>query len=276
MKFKHIMTFDIEEWYCASLIRDQIHGCKEAVSTVEENTLEILRLLHKHNSFATFFVLGSVARKCPSLVEEIERNGHEIGLHSNSHNLIYNMSQDEFIRDLEEGLNSLNRLVKRGINGYRAPSWSVSKSKTEWFWDILYKYGFKYSSSVFPFGTFLYGNSKASIKKNRIYCGNGYIWEIPPSVIEIMKIRAPFSGGFYFRFLPAILIDYGIKLYHQITREPAVLYLHPYEIDSSTPRVKLSPKDYFIQYYNLNKTKKKLDAILNKYDFVSINQFYDF
>lgn len=276
MKFKIIMTVDVEEWFSANLIQSQLQKSQVLESTVVKNTFSTLELFKKHHILATFFVLGSVAEKYPDMVKEIELQGHEIGLHSYSHDLIFNMTCDVFVKNIEKGLNCLKKVVKQDIKGFRAPSWSVSEHKTPWFWDTLKANGFMYSSSVFPFHTFLYGNSKAPVAKYRVLCKTGYLWEIPPAVINIMNIRIPFSGGFYLRLLPVPILTLCIDRYFRKTGDPAVLYVHPYEIDGAFPRVPLSSASRFIQYYNLDKGGAKLEKILSRYAAVSVSQYYRF
>lgn len=48
-------------------------------------TNEILQTLEKYNSKATFFILGSHAKKHPNIVKDIAKKGHEIGNHTWSH-----------------------------------------------------------------------------------------------------------------------------------------------------------------------------------------------
>ncbi|SHG47393.1 Peptidoglycan/xylan/chitin deacetylase, PgdA/CDA1 family [Thermosyntropha lipolytica DSM 11003] len=49
------------------------------------NTPLVLDLLQKHQSQATFFVLGQYAEKYPEIIKRMAKEGHEIGNHSFSH-----------------------------------------------------------------------------------------------------------------------------------------------------------------------------------------------
>lgn len=51
----------------------------------EEDTPRILDLLDRHRARATFFVVGERVARCPQLVTEIRRRGHEIGHHTHTH-----------------------------------------------------------------------------------------------------------------------------------------------------------------------------------------------
>lgn len=48
-------------------------------------TPEILDILKEHNSFATFFVLGTEAEQHPEILKQMINEGNEIGNHSYSH-----------------------------------------------------------------------------------------------------------------------------------------------------------------------------------------------
>src|SRR5262245_30719834 len=48
-------------------------------------TSELLSILREKNIKATFFVIGQNIEKSPSLAEQIEKEGHELGNHTYSH-----------------------------------------------------------------------------------------------------------------------------------------------------------------------------------------------
>ncbi len=48
-------------------------------------TPKVLDILKRHGAHATFFVLGSNARRCSSIVQRAAAEGHEIGVHTWSH-----------------------------------------------------------------------------------------------------------------------------------------------------------------------------------------------
>jgi peptidoglycan/xylan/chitin deacetylase (PgdA/CDA1 family) len=51
----------------------------------DPHTLGLLEVLSKHNVRATFFLIGSYARRRPDIVQEICRAGHAIGNHTYTH-----------------------------------------------------------------------------------------------------------------------------------------------------------------------------------------------
>ena len=272
---KNILTFDIEDWYHPNLTEKTLLSKMEIEDRVVEPTLRIIKMLDDTENSATFFVLGDVAEKFPELIQKIESQGHELGSHGYKHNLVYNYTEHQFETDIRKSLEILGETASQKILGYRAPSWSLS-DKTPWAWEVLYSLGFTYDSSVYPFKTFLYGDSSAQRFAYDINLQNGVKFtEIPPSVAEVFSKRFPFSGGFFFRIAPFWYIKRCIRQYNKLGK-PAVIYLHPWEIDVDQPRLPVDAKKRFILYANLKKTEEKLFRMLEEFKFQSIRDHFGF
>jgi polysaccharide deacetylase family protein (PEP-CTERM system associated) len=269
------LTIDLEEWYHANILNG-ISFKKR--STISESTEIILNILNQHRTKATFFVLGEVAEKNPSLIEEIYKQGHEIGCHGYSHKMLTEMSREEFKRELKKATGLIKSITGEQPIGFRAPSFSIN-NKTSWTFDVLKEIGYKYDSSIFPIKTPLYGvpdapldpyyPSKHSVEKAS---KSGKIKEFPPSVIKILGKSIPIAGGFYFRAFPLRFIQFAIKRINKKGRF-AVMYFHPWEFYEKVPRIKLSWKSYFVQYYGINKTKKKFEHLLKNFKFQPLREF---
>jgi peptidoglycan/xylan/chitin deacetylase (PgdA/CDA1 family) len=50
---------------------------------------KILAILDRHEVKATFFFLGWLADRYPDMVAEVAARGHEVGIHSYAHRLVY-------------------------------------------------------------------------------------------------------------------------------------------------------------------------------------------
>ncbi len=264
---KNILTFDIEDWQHANYPDMKIpESTKE--HSLENNVFTILDLCKKYNARGTFFILTSEAEKNPGIAEKILKGGHEIGSHGYSHELVYKMDKESFKEDLRKSIEILKNLTGLKPISYRAPSWSV-RTDMFWFFRCLKGEGIRFDSSVFPLKTFLFGDPSSPIRPYEI---EGII-EIPASAINFSKIRVPFGGGFSFRLFPLLLTEYFIK---NLNRKgiPAVVYLHPREIDPEHPRLSLPLKERFIHYYNIKNTLKKIEKLLKKFEFVSIGEFF--
>jgi polysaccharide deacetylase family protein (PEP-CTERM system associated) len=270
---KHILTIDVEEWYHGnynSLDSNRL----QKVSRVESNTEEILEILENIGARGTFFILGEVAEKKPSLVKKISQHGHEIASHGYHHNLVYKYTQSEFKEDVMKSKSILEDCIGRQILGYRSPSWSVKKDTT-WFYDTLESLGFRYSSSVFPISNYLYGIKDAPrfFYKPKEQCS---IYEVPCSTSLFLNKRIPFSGGFYFRLLPFFFINYFTNQVF-LENNPVLFYLHPREIDPFQPRLSLTSSfESFVHHYGITNCRNKFFKLLNQYKLTSIQDFYSF
>jgi polysaccharide deacetylase family protein (PEP-CTERM system associated) len=105
---------------------------------------------------ATFFVLGWIAERYPSLIRRIQNQGHEIASHGYAHQLIYNQTIVEFREDIRKAKAILEDITGSEVIGYRAPSYSIT-NKSQWAFKVLMEEGFKYDSSLFPIHHDFYG-----------------------------------------------------------------------------------------------------------------------
>lgn len=273
---KNILTFDIEDWYHPNLANKEALAKLPAQDRVVEPTLHILNMLEETENKATFFVVGDVARKFPELLQEMLVRGHEVASHGFEHNLVYNYTKIQFETDIAQSLEAIEKAVGTAVLGYRAPSWSLNQA-TPWAWEVLAAHGFRYDSSMYPFKTFLYGSNESPMFDYEIEIQNGKtVREIPPSVVEMFGKRIPFSGGFFFRVLPVWFVDRCIARINKRYGKPAVIYLHPWEIDVDQPRLDVSAKERFILYANIAKTENKLRKLLKKRSFTSMKDYYSF
>lgn len=263
------ISVDVEDWFCVYNFESVIS--KEKWNNLEyradKNTLKILDIFDLNDTKGTFFILGWIAEKSPDLILEIERRGHEVGLHTYSHTLITRLSKSLFEKEIEKGLNAIYKSgIKQQIIGFRAPSFSITK-RTLWALDILNKYNFKYDSSVFPVGFHPdYGISDAPLTTYKI---KENMYEVPLTVVKKFGKQIPCSGGGYFRLYPYSITKYLLKSVIKENR-PIVFYIHPWEIDIGQPRVKLPLLKKFRHYNNIDKTEKRLKKLLTDFKFTTI------
>ena len=83
----NILGIDFEDWYHPELIKKNIKNEKHN-PTVINGIDKILDLLRKHETFATFFVVGELLEFKPELLDTILENGHEIAFHTMKHTRI--------------------------------------------------------------------------------------------------------------------------------------------------------------------------------------------
>jgi polysaccharide deacetylase family protein (PEP-CTERM system associated) len=242
---------------------------------VGDNTRRILDMLDEFGITATFFVLGWVAERLPALVKEIHARGHEIACHGYRHELIYNIGPDAFRTDVHRAKQLLEDQIGTRVQGYRAPSYSIT-GKSMWALDILIDEGFSYDSSIFPVYHDTYGVPDAPRFPYRISRPSGSITEFPLTTFPLRlggkEYRLPIAGGGYLRLLPCGLIRRAIAGINAREHQPAVLYFHPWEIDPGQPRIKASLKSRFRHYLNLEKTESKLRHLMQGLPFGTMAQ----
>ncbi|EHQ91985.1 XrtA system polysaccharide deacetylase [Desulfosporosinus youngiae] len=271
---KNILTIDLEEWFHANYHDDVFDNQKTYEVRILQNTERLLTLFNEHKAKATFFVLGYVAEKHPRLIRDILAAGHEIASHGYAHQLLYQQTPEEFKEDVRQAKKRVEDIVGTSVKGYRAPSWSITP-RSLWAWEILQELGFKYDASVFPIETFLYGLPTAPrFSFHPEYNGKILdLLEVPSSTVRFLTKNIPFAGGFYFRALPYPVIAQCIKAVNK-EGHPAIVYLHPREIDPEQPRLALSKKESFIHYYGVSRCEQKLIRVLKRFEFTSIEEYF--
>src|SRR2546422_8297517 len=85
--FSHVMSVDVEDYFQVEAFAGSISRSdwERFPTRVEANTHLILDLFDEHGARGTFFLVGWVAERFPSLVREIVARGHEPACHSYWH-----------------------------------------------------------------------------------------------------------------------------------------------------------------------------------------------
>jgi len=228
---------------------------------VEANTNLLLEMFAGAKTRATFFFLGWVAERYPGLVQQTLKLGHEIGCHSYWHHPVFRLSERQFFQDTYRAKSVIEDAAGVPVRGYRAPNFSINSS-VPWAYPVLEQLGFHYDSSVYPVRHELYGNHNAPRHPYRV---GAQLMELPLATWSIAKQNLPVAGGAYLRILPYALMKNGIRSINNNENAPAVLYLHPWEIDDSQPRLKTSWKSRRRQYTGLAGMKFRLERLLKQF-----------
>jgi len=267
---KTLLSVDVEDWFQVdnlkqAITRDSWDG---NISRVERNVEVILESLDKYNSTATFFILGWIAERFPQIVKKIHQQSHEVACHGYNHELVYSLSPENFRQDVIRTKTLLENIIGEEIIGYRAPNFSI----TDWAIDVLISLGFKYDSSLFlTVAHNRYGKLKDyKISSNSVFELKNDFYQVMLSNNEYAGVKLPWSGGFYFRFIPYSIFKRGID---KILKKKGIyiFYIHPWEFDPKQPRVKNINLQYkFRHYTNLKNTESKFIRLLNDYKFLPI------
>lgn len=274
---KSIFTVDVEDGVSIAM-RDAFSVQSEQTKRVIELTKKILDLLDKHEVTGTFFILGQVAEKFPGLVKQISEGGHELGVHGYDHLQFFRMTRDEAFEEISRAKKLIEDLSGKEVFGHRAPAFSITP-ETQWGLDVIAQAGFTYDSSIMPINGIRYGWPDFSREIIKIKTTLGFeITEVPMSTYKILGWQLPVCGGGYLRLFPAWFTK---KIFERIAKNrPAIIYLHPYELDTER-----YPDYYFNElentnFLNRNKMKSmwinrktvypKIDSLLENYTFDSM------
>jgi polysaccharide deacetylase family protein (PEP-CTERM system associated) len=267
---KAVMSVDVEEWFHIPAGLDNIlpfGQWDQAVKRVQDVLPKMWDIFEKNNVTATFFFLGWVAEKHPSLVKETFRRGHEVATHGYAHKLIYNQTPDEFNNDILKAKSVLENLTGQQVIGYRAPGFSITPA-TEWAFDILAEQGIKYDSSIFPGKRLLGHHDKFNKEPIIVHTSNKEIIEFPQTVVDFGIIRLSCFGGGYFRLFPESVILNMARIIKKSDR-PLILYIHPRDIDIHQPKIRFPFLKKIRHYINISKTEQKLARIAGCFNFQS-------
>ena len=88
------------------------------------------------SKYITYFITGQVAKDYPDIVRSLSKSGNEIACHGNYHDMIYNMSRNEFSNSLDTSISYLKDASEQDIKGFRAPSFSIN-NKCKWAYDEI-------------------------------------------------------------------------------------------------------------------------------------------
>lgn len=273
-----LITIDVEDWFQVENFKSKVpfQSWHSRQLRVEKNVHRLLDLLDTANGQrptdngrqrklqATFFVLGWIADRLPSLVREINARGHEVASHGYNHELCTTPSRDDLRHDLIRSKKLLEDILDASVTGYRAPSFSVTDDILKLIKDCGYRYDSSYNS--FRLNS-RYGkiSLNGSGRKEIVHQITDNFYELPVSNLKLPHIELPLGGGGYFRLIPFPAFKMGVNTI--LKRDHAYLfYLHPWELDPHQPRVDNVPSQYkFRHYTNLNRTAPRLLRLIEAF-----------
>jgi len=262
------MTVDVEDHFQVSVFDGIVprRQWAEMESRVAANTERLLEMFQDAGVRATFFVLGWVGERIPSLVQRIAAAGHEVASHGYAHRLVYDQLPADFREDVRRAKQVLEDACGQPVTGYRAPSYSITP-RSLWALDILIEEGYDYDTSIFPIHHDRYG---IPLSPRHAWCVRrpaGTLIEVPASTLALGHVNLPIGGGGYFRILPYGWTRFGIAHVNAVEQRPVVFYIHPWEIDPGQPPMAVGWLGRFRHYRNLDKTETRLARLLRDFSF---------
>ena len=269
------LTVDVEDYFHPNAMDGVVAPADwDALpSRVEANTRRMLDLLAAYDVRATFFVLGWVAQRWPDLVRAIAASGHELACHGFDHRLVYRLGPARFRDDVTRARAVLEDAARQPVQGFRAASYSIV-GDTLWALDVLIELGFAWDSSIFPIRHDLYGIPSFSRRPIRVRRAAGEIVEIPASTVRLLGRNWPVAGGGWLRALPFGVTRWALRRLNDVERVPAMVYVHPWELDVDQPRLAAGVVARTRQTFNLRRTEPRLRRLLREFRFAPIREAF--
>lgn len=267
------MTIDVEDYFQVSALAPYVPRSEwDALPCrVERNVDLILGLCDDADCVATFFILGWIAERFPSLIRRIAEAGHEIASHGYGHERANELTPGTFGADVSRAKCILEDLTGQSVLGYRAPSFSID-GRNPWALDGLLEAGYVYSSSIYPVAHDHYGMPGAP---RFAYAVRADLLEVPPATVRIAGRNLPAGGGGWFRLLPYVVSRALIRRINRIDGQPAIFYLHPWELDPGQPRIAgIDLKTRFRHYVNIERTEGRLRRLLREFEWGRVDRLF--
>jgi polysaccharide deacetylase family protein (PEP-CTERM system associated) len=269
----HALTIDVEDWFHDDWRPNRGVDWNSLPSTVEADVDTLLQLLAEARAYATFFVLGDVARRHPALVRRIAAAGHEIASHGYAHRPVSTQRRQEFSSDVERSLRELTECVGSSIRGYRAP-YFLRAPRELWAIDVLGELGVRYDASYLPIRWLPYLGRNIPRAPYRHPCG---VWEFPLPFAEAFGgWTLPYAGGgLMLRIAPYRIIAKFLRA-HEASVGPAVVYTHSWELDPVSRSLPGTPVHVrWWKGFGRARTRESVRRLLGEFRFAPIREVYN-
>lgn len=274
---RNAFSVDVEEYFQVSAFEGTIARAEWTrwPSRLEYGLEQILTLLEAAEVKATFFTLGWIAERFPALVRRLVAAGHELASHGYEHRRVTQQSRAEFAQDIRRTKALLEDVGGVAVRGYRAASYSLSRTNCRWAHEELRAAGYSYSSSVYPVHHDLYGIPEAPRFYYRPLPADPGFIEIPIATLNLLGRRWPIGGGGFFRLYPYPLSRWAIRRVNRREQQPVIFYCHPWELDPAQPRpAGLSRKTRWRHYLNLKHNAARLRRLLADFSWDRVDRVF--
>jgi polysaccharide deacetylase family protein (PEP-CTERM system associated) len=269
----NLFTVDVEDWFhvCGAgseLDRDRWDRLPSRVVSTTRRLLDLLDTFHVR---AVFFAVGWIADRQPALIQEIIAAGHEVASHSHLHRRVYELSPAEFVEDVDAASRALVAAGAPRPRAFRAPDWSIN-DRAPWALDALAGRGFAIDASMAPLR--LVGRVDYPRVPHLRQTAGGPIVEVPPFVADRYGQVMPLGWGWGLRMSSPKRVLSTIAAANA-AGVPAVLTVHPWEVDPDPPHVALPPRQRFAHYFRLAGFERRLKEIVQNTPFATLNAMVD-
>lgn len=253
-------TVDVEDWFHICGVDDRLppSGWARLESRVLPTTRALLEDLAHAGHRGTFLIVGWVAEHFPGLVREIRDGGHEIGLHGHWHRRVFELTPEGFRQDLRDNLAALRAAGAGDVVSFRAPEWSLNQ-RAPWAPAILAEEGLRLDASRAPVARV--GSPSYPRRPYPLATPAGALLELPPLVGQLAGQAVPLGWGWGLRKAAPADVVAAIAANNR-QGDPAVLTVHPWEIDPDPPHVRLPAPLAFAHYFRLSGFRMRLREVL--------------
>ncbi len=268
----HHFSIDVEEYFQVSAFEPHVARTDwgRFESRVAGEVGRLLELLDCYDARATFFVVGWVAQRHPTLIRTIAQAGHEIASHGWDHARVTDQTPRQFRESIRRTKGVLEDQAGAAVLGFRAPSFSIVPGR-EWALDILIEEGYTYDSSLFPVRRPGYGYPDGQPDPHWLERPGGRLAEVPPATLRWCGMRLPAAGGAYFRVLPYGLVRAALRQCERRGR-PGTFYIHSWELDATQPRLDVPWVTRLRHYSGLGGTAERLKRLLAEFRFTTLQR----
>ena len=265
------LSVDVEDWFQVGAFESVLSkdDWLRLEPRVERNTDAVLALFDQGGVKGSFYTLGWVAERFPSLIRRIVDQGHEIASHGYDHKRVFRMTAEEFAADLLRSRKLLEDAAGEAVTGYRAPNFSID-TRTPWAHRVLAEAGYRYSSSVAPVRHDHYGWPESPRFAWKPLPDSDLV-ELPVTTARLGNRVVAAGGGGFFRLLPYRFSHWAITQVNGDGR-PAIIYFHPWEIDPDQPRVADAPLKSKLRHYSkLSAMAGKLERLMGDFRWTRVD-----
>ena len=269
-----VFTMDVEAFSDTECIRRKgIRVDDDCIDGFDE----FIRIMDQYGIRTTLFTLGSIAPKIADRLKACIANGHSLALHGSIHVPPMTITPEQFREDVLLAKKQMQEIFNIDVTGYRAPSFSIDRTRL----DILRDIGFRYDSSYLNFSpadhTVRLDLSDYRKLRKEIFRRDDF-YEFGLSKGRILGIPLPISGGGYFRLSPWWFVKILLRRFIRKS-DYYVFYLHPFELTGKKiPRIKgLNLCQKFYIRYGIRSCRKRIEFIIDLlsrqgYEFVTFEQ----
>jgi polysaccharide deacetylase family protein (PEP-CTERM system associated) len=257
-------TVDTEEWFHICGVPKLSPAVWPTLrSRVELTTKRLLDDMDACNVRGTFLVVGWVAERYPRLVQEMLAAGHEVGSHGHMHCRVYELTPEAFRDDLQRSLRALQDAGAPPIRCFRAPEWSINRLER------LAQSGIELDASMAPVE--MVGDPAFPRTPHVRTTPAGSILEMPPLVADRFGHVMPLGWGWGLRMSSPARVCRAIEALNR-SGAPAVLTVHPWEVDPDPPSVRLPLSLGFAHYFRLSGFRARLNEVMRNCRFTTLSE----